>query len=91
MSHSFTVANDQGQPTCPISPVVHAGKQGREALVAGDGTVTDGTYPETKRLDGGFTILNLPSREAALEWARKIAASCRCPQEVREFQYDPLS
>ncbi|MBO4274652.1 YciI family protein [Microbispora triticiradicis] len=60
-------------------------------LVAGDGTVTDGTYPETTRLNGGFTILNLPSREAALEWAGKIAASCRCPQEVRAFQYDPLS
>ncbi|WP_062435780.1 YciI family protein [Herbidospora daliensis] len=56
-------------------------------LVAADGTVTGGTT----RLDGGFTVLDLPSREAAIEWARKIAASCRCPQELRAFQYDPQS
>nr|WP_062341452.1 hypothetical protein [Herbidospora sakaeratensis] len=56
-------------------------------LVAPDGTVTGGTT----RLDGGYTVLDLPSHEAALEWAQKIAASCRCPQEVRAFQYDPLS
>ncbi|GAA3698195.1 hypothetical protein GCM10023081_38970 [Arthrobacter ginkgonis] len=59
-------------------------------LVAGDGTVTNGTYPQSTRLDGGYTILNLPSREAALEWAKKIAVACRCSQEVRAFQYDPL-
>jgi hypothetical protein len=29
--------------------------------------------------------------EAALEWARKVAASCRSPQQVRAFQHDPLS
>jgi len=60
-------------------------------LVAGDGTVTEGTHPQGAHLDGGYTILDLPSREAALEWARKIAAACRCPQEVRAFQYDPLA
>jgi hypothetical protein len=59
-------------------------------VVAGDGTVTDGTYPETKELSGGFTIVDLPSREAALEWAAKIAVACRCAQEVREFMFDPL-
>ena len=58
-------------------------------LVAGDGTVTRGTYPQTKELDGGFTILDCPSREAAEEWAAKIAAACRCAQEVREFMPDP--
>ena len=58
-------------------------------MVAGDGTVTAGTYPETSELDGGFTVLDLPSREAALEWAAKIAVACRCVQEVREFMPDP--
>jgi hypothetical protein len=58
-------------------------------LVAGDGAVTPGTYPQTKELDGGFTVLDLPSREAALEWAAKIATACRCAQEVREFMPDP--
>jgi hypothetical protein len=56
-----------------------------------DGTVTDDTYPETRILTGGFTILELDSREEALNWAGKIAVSCRCAQEVREFMYDPES
>jgi hypothetical protein len=59
--------------------------------VAGDGTATDGAYPENEQLSGGFTVLELPSREAALEWAARIAVACRCPQEVREFIYDPES
>ena len=58
-------------------------------LVAGDGTITAGTYPQTKELDGGFTVLDAPSREVALEWAAKIAAACRCAQEIREFMPDP--
>jgi hypothetical protein len=59
-------------------------------MVAGDGTVTAGTYPQTKELWGGFTVVDVPTREAALEWAAKIAAACRCAQEVREFMFDPL-
>jgi hypothetical protein len=60
-------------------------------LVDGDGTVTQGTYPQTKQLEGGYTVLELPSREAALGRAAKIAVACRCAQEVRAFQYDPAS
>lgn len=59
--------------------------------VAGDGSVTDGAYPEHEHLSGGFTILELPSREAAQEWAARFAVACRCPQELREFMYDPES
>lgn len=58
--------------------------------VAGDGTVTDGTYPGSE-LRGGFTVLEVPTRAEALEWARRIAVACRCAQEVREFGYDPAS
>ena len=59
--------------------------------VAADGTVTNDTYPQTKVLDGGFTVLELPSREDAEKWAAKIAKACRCAQELRQFQYDPES
>jgi hypothetical protein len=59
--------------------------------VSADGSVAEGTYPETRRIEGGYTILELPSREAALQWAAKIAAACRCDQELREFMYDPQS
>ena len=61
------------------------------AMVAGDGTVTDGTYPQTREFNGGFCVLELPSRDAAIEWAAKIAKACRCSQELREFHYDPES
>lgn len=59
--------------------------------VGADGTVTEGTYDQTKQIEGGYAVLELPSREAALEWAAKLAAACRCAQEVRAFQYDPDS
>lgn len=60
-------------------------------MVASDGTATRETYPETKEFDGGFCVLQLPSREAAILWAAKIAKACRCSQELREFGYDPES
>jgi hypothetical protein len=59
-------------------------------LVSSDGSVSTETYPGIE-LKGGFTVLELPTREDAIEWARKIAASCRCAQELREFMYDPQS
>ncbi|MFJ9757671.1 YciI family protein [Streptomyces sp. NPDC101149] len=59
------------------------------SVVATDGTVTDGPYPETKAVLGGFSIIDVPTREDALEWAAKIAAACRCAQEVREIMADP--
>ena len=61
------------------------------SIVATDGTVADGPYPETKAVVGGFSIIEVPSREEALDWAAKIAAACRCAQEVREIMYDPES
>jgi hypothetical protein len=61
------------------------------AMVAADGTVTNKTYPQTREFDGGFCVLELPSREAAVQWAAKLARACRCSQELREFQYDPES
>ena len=59
-------------------------------LVARDGSVSTDIYPGS-RIKGGFTVLELPTREDAIEWARKIAAACRCSQELREFMYDPAS
>jgi hypothetical protein len=61
----------------------------RASVVAPDGTVTDGPYPETKQVVGGFMVVDVPSREEALTWAAKTAAACRCAQEVREIMPDP--
>ncbi|MBC7703813.1 MAG: transcription initiation protein [Rhodoferax sp.] len=60
-------------------------------MIAADGTVTNESYIQTKEFDGGFCVLELPSREASLQWAAKIAQACRCSQELRELGYDPES
>lgn len=60
-------------------------------IVAPDGTTTVGPKPETKAVVGGFSIIEVPSREEALAWAARIAESCRCAQEVREIMFDPES
>ena len=59
------------------------------SIVDTDGTITDGPYPETKEVIGGFAVVDVPSREEALGWAAKIAVACRCAQEVRELLPDP--
>jgi hypothetical protein len=59
------------------------------SVVATDGTVTESPYPETRPHIGGFSIVDVSSREDALAWAAKIAVACRCPQDVRELQHDP--
>ena len=56
------------------------------SIVATDGAVTGGPYPEAI---GGFTLIDVPSREEALQWAAKIAVACRCAQEVRAIGPDP--
>jgi hypothetical protein len=63
----------------------------RASIVAPDGTVADGPAPETKAVVGGFSIVEVGSRDEALAWAARIAEACRCAQEVREIMYDPES
>ncbi|WP_406258740.1 YciI family protein [Streptomyces nigra] len=63
----------------------------RASIVSPDGTVTDGPAPETKAVIGGFSVIDVPTREAALAWAARIAEACRCPQEVREIMPDPTA
>ena len=55
------------------------------SVVSTDGTVTDGPHPESKAYIGGFSVVDVSSRDEALKWAAKIAVACRCAQEVREF------
>lgn len=59
--------------------------------VSADGSVAEGGYPSARPLDGGFTVLELPSRDEALAWAARLARACRCDQELRVFGYDPDS
>ena len=68
------------------------GVERQQATIVGtDGAATEGPVPETKAVIGGFSIIEVPSRAEALEWAAHIARACRCAQEVREIMYDPSS
>ena len=59
-------------------------------LVSADGSVSSEINPGSV-INGGVLVLELPTREDAIEWSRKIAIACRTPQELREFGYDPAS
>src|SRR5919112_547100 len=63
----------------------------QSSIVATDWTISDGPVPETKAVIGGFSIIEVSSREEALVWAARIAQACQCAQEVREIGFDPES
>src|SRR5579863_1163887 len=51
-------------------------------------TVTDGPFAETKELIGGYWIINVKSREEAVEWAKRAPSphpGDECEIEVRQF------
>ena len=49
-------------------------------------SMTDGPYAESKEQMGGFWVIEAPDLDAALDWARKAAAACEGPVEVRPIQ-----
>jgi hypothetical protein len=57
----------------------------------GDVLTTDGPFAEGKEHIGGFTIINAPDLDAALEWGRRFARAISLdgvrglPIEVRPF------
>ena len=87
------VTRGVGQQAKDAGVWIFGGGIGRQqaTIVGTDGTVTDGPPPEEKTALGGFAVLEVPSRAEALDWAARIAAGCRCAQEVREILYDPES
>ena len=58
------------------------------SVVGTDATVSDGPFRGKQTFVGGFAVVEVPSREQALEWAAKFAVACRCAQEVRAFVPD---
>ncbi|MEU8821054.1 YciI family protein [Actinoplanes sp. NPDC048796] len=45
--------------------------------------VTDGPYGETKELFGGFYIIDVASKEEAIEWAKRMPAFPGAKTEIR--------
>jgi hypothetical protein len=55
----------------------------------GEFLMTDGPFAEAKEHIGGFTVIEAPDLDAALEWARKTARAIPLPIEVRPFRDEP--
>ncbi|MBL8138015.1 MAG: hypothetical protein JNL48_15430 [Acidobacteria bacterium] len=53
----------------------------------GDVLVTDGPFVEGKEHLGGFTVVQAPDLDAALDWGRKLACATTLPIEVRPFRH----
>ncbi len=54
----------------------------------GKPTLVDGPFAETKELIAGFSLIDVPSREAAQEWTRRFPAPFHgqdCEIEVRQL------
>jgi hypothetical protein len=50
--------------------------------------MTDGPFTEGKEHVGGFTVIEVPDLDAALEWAGRLARATTLPIEVRPFQHE---
>lgn len=55
----------------------------------GEVLMNDGPYVEGKEHLGGFSIVEAPDLDAALEWGAKLARAARLPIEVRPFMEEP--
>ena len=65
----------------------------RVTFKAGKSKVTDGPFPEAKEVIGGYWIIQVKSREEALEWASRIPGQDNEMVEVRRMfdmtDFDP--
>ena len=58
----------------------------RVSFSQGKPTVTDGPFPETKEVLGGYWMIQVGSKQEAIEWARRCPASDNEVIEVRQVQ-----
>jgi hypothetical protein len=65
---------------CPPSTATVLRASGEQVLI------TDGPFVEGKEHLGGFTVIQAPDLDAALEWGSKMARATTLPIEVRPFQ-----
>ena len=58
----------------------------RVSFATGKPVVTDGPFPETKEVVGGFWMIQVNSREEAIAWASRCPAGPNEVIEVRQVQ-----
>lgn len=59
-------------------------KGARVSFKGGTPTVTDGPFAETKELLGGYWMIQVKSKEEAVEWARRCPANPEDTIEIRQ-------
>lgn len=60
----------------------------RVSFAGGNVTVTDGPFAETKEVFGGYWMIQVGSRNEAIEWAKRCPASANDIIEIRRV-YEP--
>jgi hypothetical protein len=58
----------------------------RVSFSGGKPKVTDGPFPETKEVLGGYWMIQVKSKEDAIEWAKRCPASDNEVIEIRQVQ-----
>jgi hypothetical protein len=58
----------------------------RVAFAGGRPTVIDGPFIETKEVLGGYWMIQVGSKEEAVEWAKRCPASANEIIEIRQVQ-----
>ena len=61
-------------------------KGARVSFATGKPIVTDGPFTEAKEVLGGYWMIEVPSREEAIAWAKKCPASENEIIEIRQVQ-----
>lgn len=56
----------------------------RVSFAGGKPRVTDGPFVETKEVLGGFWMINVKSKDEAIEWAKRCPASANETIEIRQ-------
>jgi hypothetical protein len=58
----------------------------RISFAGGKATVTDGPFAETREVIGGYWMIQVNSKEEAIEWAKRCPASANEVIELRQVQ-----
>lgn len=58
----------------------------RVTFPGGKPSVTDGPFPETKEVLGGYWMINVASKDEAIAWAKRCPATDNETIEVRQVQ-----
>jgi hypothetical protein len=59
---------------------------GRVSFAGGKPKVTDGPFTEAKEVLGGYWMIQVKSKEEAIEWAKRCPASANEVIEIRQVQ-----